>query len=57
MSKNKAANPDRPRVEPLGENKIAESKGTSPSLYRSKLALCRLLGANQERDFRGDWED
>jgi hypothetical protein len=28
MSKNKTVNPDRPRVDPLGDLKIAESRGT-----------------------------
>ncbi len=42
MSKAKQANPDRPRVDPLGDLKIAEAKG-KPITNSS----CRFPGANQ----------
>lgn len=35
MSKNKTANPDRPRVDPLGDLKIAESRG-KPKVHPPK---------------------
>lgn len=53
MSKNVKHAADRPRVDPLGDLKIAEARGK----FIKSLKVCRIFGANQKGDIRDYCQD
>jgi len=62
LDKNKQI--ERPKVEPLGDIRIAEARGKNPftciCLSMKKLNTyfeCRILGVNEKRYLRGNYKD